>query len=207
MTDERKAFTPNPLLAGMWGLCPIIAADRSLPEGLALGIGAAFCSLILAGSLHISRGIIPQRLRPIFSLSLSSASAIVYTLLIEIYSVSLSDALWVFLPLLAVCATSLHTIKRCSSGIDGITSKENCTSIVKEAVLFFFTAVCVGAFREILGQGTLSLPLPGDSELRLFSMNIQPVVIFSSPSGGFLLLGLLTAFYRYYLRLLKRRFQ
>jgi electron transport complex protein RnfE len=205
MTDGRKAFTPNPLLAGMWGLCPIIAADRSLPEGLALGIGAVFCSLVLAGSIPLARGIVPQRLRPALSLSLSAATAVLYSLAFEVYSPSLARGLWIFLPLLAVCATSLHTIKRCSAEIDDVASKERCVSILKEALIFFITAFLIGAFREIAGRGTLTIPLPSDAGLRLIDMNARPLRLFSSPAGGFILVGCFAAAYRFYLRIARRR--
>mgnify|MGYP001767041437 CR=1 FL=1 len=92
MKARASAFTPNPLLAGLLGLCPLVAADRGLPEGIALGLGAAICALVLGAVAAPSRGFVPDRLRAIFSLALSSAVALLYSFGVRAYSPALADS-------------------------------------------------------------------------------------------------------------------
>lgn len=199
MKARKGAFVPNPLLAGMLGICPLVAADRSLPEGMALGLGAAVCSLVLGAVAAPSRNIVPDRLRALFSLALSAAAALLYSFGVRAYSPAVADGLGVFLPLLAVSALSLHTLRRGSSAAQGAGS-ERYASIAIEALYFLATAMVIGAIREILGKGTLTVPLPGDGELRLASLPFMPMRALSSPAGGFMLVGCLAAGYRLFLR-------
>jgi hypothetical protein len=41
MSEVREGFIPNPVLAGLVGICPLIAAARSLAEAAVYGLGAA----------------------------------------------------------------------------------------------------------------------------------------------------------------------
>ncbi len=205
MTAERPAFVPNPLLAGLIGMCPIVAADRSLPEGLALGIGAAFCSLLLGILASPMRGAAPDRLRPLFSLALATAAALLYSFGVRAYSPALADSLGIYLPLLAVSATSLHTIKRGSSPGDQPAGGERLGSIAMEAAVFLAAAAAIGGIRELLGQGSLTIPLPRGGELRLADLSFRPIGLLSASAGGFILLGFLAAAYRLILRKAGRR--
>jgi len=200
MNARRAAFVPNPLLAGMLGICPLVAADRSLPEGIALGLGAAICSLVLGAVAAPSRGIVPDRLRAPFSLALSAAVALLYSFGVRAYSPIVADGLGIFLPLLAVSALSLHTLRRSSAVNGSASTRERYSSIAKEAFAFLATAVLIGAAREALGMGTLTIPLPGEGELRLMELPSSPLRMLSSSAGGFILIGCLAAAYRLALR-------
>jgi electron transport complex protein RnfE len=184
----------------MLGLCPLVAADRGLPEGIALGLGAALCSLVLGAVAASSRGLVPDRLRALFSIALSSAVALAYSFGVRAYSPALADGLGIFLPLLAVSGLSLHALKRSSPAALAAEPGERYASIAKEAAAFLATAAAIGAIREAAGLGTLTIPLPGDGELRLLSLPCSPLRVLSSPAGGFMLVGGLAAAYRLALR-------
>lgn len=205
MSSRAPAFTPNPLLAGMLGVCPLVAADRSLPEGIALGLGAAICSLALGALAATSRNLVPDRLRALFSLAASTAVALLYAYGVRAYSPVLADGLGIFLPLLAVSALSLHSLKRGSPVAGSAGQRDRYASIAKEASSFLGIAIVIGALREILGQGMLSLPLPGEGSLRLASLPLSPMRAMASPAGGFMLVGCLAAAYRLALRAAGRK--
>jgi electron transport complex protein RnfE len=200
MRARSSVFMPNPLLAGTLGICPLVAADRSLPEGLALGLGAALCSLALGAVAAPSRSIVPDRLRSLFSLALSAAIALLYSFGVEAYSPSVAEGLGIFLPLLSVSALSLHTLRRSAAGMGTAASRERYSSIVKEAVVFLATAVLLGAAREALGPGSLTIPLPRDGELVLAELPFSSIRTLASPAGGFMLIGCLAAAYKVVLR-------
>ncbi len=205
MIEERGSFVPNPLLAGMIGVCPIAAADRSLPAGLALGLGAAFCSLLLGLLAPPARGVLPDRLRPLFSLALATAAAVLYSFAVRAYSPSLAEGLGIYLPLLAVSATSLHTVKRASSTGERAAGGPRLGSIAVESAVFFASAAAIGALRELLGQGSLTFPLPRDAEISLAALGFRPLGLASATSGGFILLGFLAAAYRLVIKKAGRR--
>jgi Na+-translocating ferredoxin:NAD+ oxidoreductase subunit E len=200
MSARASAFTPNPLLAGMLGVCPLVAADRGLPEGIALGLGAAICSLVLGALAATSRNVVPDRLRALFSLAASTAIALLYAYGVRAYSPALADGLGIFLPLLAVSALSLHSLKRSSPAAGSAAPRDRYASIAKEAASFLATAILIGALREILGRGTLTIPLPGEGMLRLAALPLSPMRAMASPAGGFMLVGCLAAAYRLVLR-------
>jgi Na+-translocating ferredoxin:NAD+ oxidoreductase RnfE subunit len=65
-----------------------------------------------------------------------------------------------------------------------------------EALLFLLTATLVGSARELIGLGTLTLPVPGLSPARLVFADAAPLGILVSPAGGFIFLGFVVAAYR-----------
>jgi Na+-translocating ferredoxin:NAD+ oxidoreductase subunit E len=205
LSARDSSFTPNPLLAGMLGICPIVAADKGLPEGMALGLGAAICSLALGAVAATSRSLVPDRLRALFSLAVSTAIALLYGFAVRAYSPALAEGLGIFLPLLAVSALSLHSLKRGSPAAGAAAPGDRYASIAKEAASFLAAAILIGALREILGRGTLTIPLPGDGALRLAALPLSPLRAMASPAGGFMLVGCLAAAYRLVLRAAGRK--
>lgn len=206
MSDRREGFVPNPILAGLVGICPLIAVSRSLAEGVVYGLGAGLCALALGAFVPPARGIVPERLQAPASLTLSAALALGYGFLVRAYSASIAAGLWIYLPLLAVGGLSLSALRRGSSGDRmGPDGRSRFGAIALEALLFLLTAAFVGGAREILGLGTLTLPTPGIVPARVVAVDFAPLPILVSPTGGFILLAFLVAAYRAAVRAGARR--
>jgi Predicted NADH:ubiquinone oxidoreductase, subunit RnfE len=201
MSIDKESFVPNPILAGLIGICPLVVAAKSLAEGAAYGLGAALCAILLALILPPLRGFLPDRLQAPASLALSAALATLYSLCLRIYSPSLADALWIYLPLLAASGLSLMAIKQSAQpsrlGPDG---QSRLAVVALQSLMFFLTASLVGALREVCGIGSLTLPTPGTTLLRVAFSASAPARILVSPAGGFIVLGILVALYRATLR-------
>jgi len=92
----------NPILIIMLGLCPTLAVSTSAANGL--GMGAAFCFVVIGSNLVISliRGIVPSQIRiPVYITVISTFVTIVdYAL--KAYLPLLSRSLGVFVPLIVV---------------------------------------------------------------------------------------------------------
>ncbi len=193
----RERFVPNPIFAGLVGICPLVAASRSLAEGIVYGLGAALCALLLGAVVPATRAIIADRLQAPATIALSAAAALAYASCARAYSPPIAAGLWIYLPLLAVSGLSLSTLRRSSTpeglGPDG---SSRFAQVALEALMFLLTAAFVGGFREILGLGTLTLPTPGISPARLELVDFAPARMLVSPAGGFILLGFLVAAYR-----------
>jgi Na+-translocating ferredoxin:NAD+ oxidoreductase subunit E len=197
MSEGREGFVPNPILAGLLGICPLIAVSKSLAEGVVYGLGAALCALTLGAIVPPSRAILADRLQNPAMLVLSSALALAYGFCVRFYSSAIAAGLWIYLPLLAVSGLSLSTIRRRSTydryGPDG---RSRLVVIAIESLMFLLTAAFVGGLREIVGLGTLTLPTPGIAQTRIIVTDFAILRILVSPAGGFILLGFLVAAYR-----------
>jgi Na+-translocating ferredoxin:NAD+ oxidoreductase subunit E len=197
VSENRDAFVPNPVLAGLVGICPLVACSRSLAEGVIYGLGAAVSALVLGALVPPARAIIADRLQAPATLAFSAALALAYGFCVRVYSATIAAGLWIYLPLLAVSGLSLSTLRRCSSSSryspDG---RSRFGDIAAEAFMFLLTAAFIGAAREIVGLGTLTLPTPGLEPARLRVADFAPLHMLITPAGGFILLGFVIAAYR-----------
>jgi Na+-translocating ferredoxin:NAD+ oxidoreductase subunit E len=198
---NKESFVPNPILAGLVGLCPLAVASKSLAEGAAYGLGAALCSLFLGIVVPPLRDFLPDRLQAPVSLALSAALALIYGFCLRLYSPAIAAALWIYVPLLAASGLSLVALRQSSlQGRSGPDGQSRLAVIALQALLFLLSSTFVGALREAAGLGILTLPTPGASLSRVLLSDFAPLRILVSPAGGFMLLGFLAALYRVTLR-------
>jgi Na+-translocating ferredoxin:NAD+ oxidoreductase subunit E len=201
MSDVKDGFVPNPVLSGLVGICPLIAAAKSLAEGLVYGLGVALCALALGSIVPLLRNLVADRLKAPATLALSASLALAYQFCVRIYSPTIAAGLWIYLPLLAVSGLSLSTIRRSSSNVRfGPDGRSPFLSIAIESLLFVLTAAFVGGLREIIGLGTLTLPTPGLSLASIAFTDFAPLKVLVSPAGGFIFLGFMAAAYRIIVR-------
>jgi Na+-translocating ferredoxin:NAD+ oxidoreductase subunit E len=196
MSDIEDGFVPNPVLAGLVGICPLAVAARSLAEGVVYGLGAAFCALTLGAFVPPLRGLIADRLQAPANLALSAILALVFGFCVGVYSPTISAGLWIYLPLLAVSGLSLSVLRRSSGSRAGRESGSRLGRIALEAFWFLLTASFIGGLREVVGLGTLTLPGPGLAPARVVAFDLAPMRLLVSPAGGFMILGFLVAAYR-----------
>ena len=206
MSDSQESFVPNPVLSGLVGICPLIAAANSLAEGVMYGLGTALCALAIGASVPLLKDRLPDRLRAPATLCLSAFFALCYAFALRLYSPTIAAGLWIYIPLLAVSSLSLLVLRRTSSkGRFGTDGRSRLVDIAVEALLFLLTATVVGGLRELIGLGTLSIPTQGPSPARFFFTEWAPLRILVSPAGGFIFLGFLVAVYRTIIRATRRR--
>jgi Na+-translocating ferredoxin:NAD+ oxidoreductase subunit E len=206
VSDTQESFVPNPVLSGLVGICPLIAAARSFAEGAMYGLGTAFCALALGAIIPPLKDRLPDRLRAPATLCLSAFLALCYAFALRMYSPTIASGLWMYLPLLAVSGLSLTVIRRTSSkGRFGPDGRSRLVDIAVESLLFLLTASIVGGLRELIGLGTLSLPTQGPSPARIVVTECVPLRILVSPAGGFIFLGFIVAAYRMIIRATRRR--
>jgi Na+-translocating ferredoxin:NAD+ oxidoreductase subunit E len=206
VSDTEEGFVPNPLLSGLIGICPMIAAAKSLVEGLVYGLGVAFCALALGSLVPLFKDRLPDRLRAPSTLCLSAFLALCYASALRLYSPTIAASLWIYAPLLAVSGLSLSVLRRGSAkGRFRSDGKSRQLDVAVESILFLATAALVGGLREVIGLGTISLPTQGPNPMRLSVTDFAPLRILVSPAGGFILLGFLVAAYRTIIRAMRRR--
>ncbi|HWR98584.1 MAG TPA: RnfABCDGE type electron transport complex subunit E [Candidatus Methanoperedens sp.] len=177
----------NPILVLMIGLCPTLAVSSNANDALGMGVAASF--VLIASNLLISllRKLTPGSIRiPIFIVIIAGFVTLI-DLLMHAYQPALYKNLGVFVPLIVVNCIILgraeafaYTNGLVRSGLDGLGMGLGFTLVI----------VILGAFREILGNGTLTL---FNTELFNFGAGFPPALVFIMPPGGFLAIGFLMA--------------
>jgi electron transport complex protein RnfE len=183
----RGLFKENPIFKLVLGMCPALAVTTSLENSLGMGVAATFvllCSNVVISAL---RNVIPEKTRiPCFIVVIASFVTIV-DLTMNAYAPDLHASLGIFVPLIVVNCIILGRAEAYASKhplgmafIDGLGM----------GLGFTLGLAALGAAREILGAGTLTLwkGIQWHIAAPDFSM-----IMFILPPGGFVALGVLMA--------------
>lgn len=177
----------NPTFVLMLGMCPTLAVTTSAVNGLGMGLTTA--AVLSMSNLIISllRKVIPAKVRIPSFIVIIASFVTVMQLLLEAYLPSLNDALGVYIPLIVVNCIILGRAESyaylnppIASLFDGIGM----------GLGFSFALTCIGAVRELLGNGTVF----GYS---IMPHSYTPIGIFVLAPGAFFVLAGLTAFQNY----------
>ena len=173
----------NPSLRLVLGTCPTLAVTTVAMNGLGMGLAATvvlICSNIVISAL---RKVIPDKVRLPAFITVIATFVTVLQMLVKAYLPSLDTALGIYLPLIVVnCIilgraemfASKHTVL--DSALDGLGM----------GLGFTLTLVLMGCVRELLGAGTLF-------GVAVLGASFEPMTLFITPPGGFLVFGVLMA--------------
>ena len=177
----------NPILVLMIGLCPTLAVSSNANDALGMGFAASF--VLVASNLLISllRRLIPASARiPIFIVIVATFVTLV-DLLMHAYQPELYRNLGVFVPLIVVNCIILGRA-------EGFAYHNGVLRSVLDGLgmgLGFTIAITIlGAIRELLGNGTVTLL---NTELVNLGAGYPAALVFVMPPGGFLAIGFLMA--------------
>ena len=185
---NKGILKENPVLTLVIGLCPALAVSSSANDALGMGIASTFVLVMSSLVVSMLRKIIPSEIRiPIFIIIISTFVTIIdYTM--QAYQPELYANLGVFVPLIVVNCLVLGRA-------EAFASKNGVWISVVDALgmgLGFALALTVlGAIREVLGNGTLTL-----FNYQFFTLegtSFKPALIMIMPPGAFLTLGFLMA--------------
>ena len=182
-------FYENPVLVQLIGMCPTLATSTSVENGIGMGLAATavlICSNIVISAL---RKIIPNKVRIAAYITVIADFVTMIDLLLQAYIPSLSASLGPFIPLIVVNCIILGRAEAYASktpvlpsAIDGLVM----------GLGFTFALLILSTVREIIGAGTLTLPVLG-TVLDLTAGGYEPISMFILPAGGFLVLGCVIA--------------
>ncbi|HON57804.1 MAG TPA: electron transport complex subunit E [bacterium] len=171
----------NPVLVLLLGLCPTLAVTTSAINGLAMGLAATvvlICSNVIISALKKT---IPDNVRiPAFIVIIASFVTMI-DLVMSAYFPEIHKTLGLFIPLIVVNCIILGRA-------EAFASKNNIfVSFLDGAGMglgFALALTCIGAIREIIGNGTLF-------DISLLSDSFQPALLMVLPPGGFFTLAFL----------------
>ena len=181
-TDEfiKGVWRDNPVFVQVLGMCPVLAVSNTAENALAMGLATAFVLLmsnILVSSL---RNFIPKQVRIASYILIIATFVTITDYTIQAISVDLHKSLGAFISLIVVNCLIL-------SRAEAYASKNGIGKSVLDALGmglgFVFALFCLGAVRELLGNGTLF-------GISVFPENFQEWIVMILPAGGFFTLAL-----------------
>jgi electron transport complex protein RnfE len=177
----RGIWRENPVLIQLLGLCPALAVTNTVANSLAMGLATFF--VLCGSSLFVSmlKRLIPHEVRISTYILIIATFVTIADMSLEALVPDVHKALGAFISLIVVNCMIL-------SRQEAFASRRPVGRSLLDAAGtgagFIVALFLMGAFREVLGNGTF-LDVP------LFGPNYQPWVIMVLPPGGFLTLGVL----------------
>ncbi len=176
-------FAENPVFRLALSLCPAVAVTTTVANGLMLGVAVLLVQVLSSVTVALTRRWIHPRVRiPVYTIIIAVwVSAIDMTLagfLPDLYAqvglyVKLIVAFAIIISRLEVFASRQPLVPTFYDGLG-------------MGLGFLLALVIIGAFRELLGSGSL-LGHPFTAE--------KPLLFFALPAGGFFSIALLMAFF------------
>ncbi|PKM35503.1 MAG: electron transport complex subunit RsxE [Gammaproteobacteria bacterium HGW-Gammaproteobacteria-10] len=189
-TDEfiKGLWRENPVFVQVLGMCPVLAVSNTAQNALAMGLATAFVLLmsnILVASL---RNFIPKQVRIASFILIIATFVTIVDYAIQAISVDLHKNLGAFISLIVVNCLIL-------SRAEAFASKNTIGKSIMDAlgmgIGFVFALFCLGAVRELLGNGSLF-------DVAIFPESFQEWIIMILPAGGFFTLALWLIVFNYF---------
>ena len=181
-TDEfiKGLWRDNPVFVQVLGMCPTLAVSNTAMNALAMGLATTFVLLmsnILVSSL---RNFIPKQVRIASYILIIATFVTMVDYIIQAISVDLHKALGAFISLIVVNCLIL-------SRAEAFASKNTVGKSILDGlgmgIGFTFALFCLGAVRELLGDGSVfGVPF--------FPDNFQEWIVMILPAGGFFTLAI-----------------
>jgi electron transport complex protein RnfE len=175
----RGIWRENPVLIQLLGLCPALAVTNTVANSLAMGLATFFVlcgSSVLVSSL---RKVIPHEVRISTYILIIATFVTVADMTLEAVVPEIHKALGAFIALIVVNCMILGRQ-------EAFASKRPVGRALLDAVGtgfgFLIALTLMGAFREVLGNGSFL-------GISLFGPSFEPWVVMMLPPGGFLALG------------------
>ena len=180
-TDEfiKGLWKENPVFVQVLGMCPVLAVTNTAENALAMGLATAFVLLMSNTLVSLLRNFIPKEVRIASYILIIATFVTITDYAIQAISVDLHKSLGAFISLIVVNCLIL-------SRAEAFASKNGLGKSTMDALGmglgFLFALFCLGAVREILGNGSFF-------GLSLFPDQFQEWVVMILPAGGFFTLA------------------
>lgn len=173
----------NPTFVLMLGMCPTLAVTTSAMNGVGMGLTTAVVLIMSNMLISMLRKVIPDKVRmPAFIVVVASFVTIVQFLL-KAYIPDLNKSLGIYIPLIVVNCIILGRAEAYASKNPVVLSILDGLGM---GLGFTLGLTLIGAFREILGSGTIF-------GLQVMPDSYEPITIFILAPGAFFVLAMLTA--------------
>ena len=175
----KGLWKENPVLVAALGLCPAMAVTNSLRNGIVMA--AASAAVLIGSSLLVSllRKWIPRQVRITVFIIVIATYVTVVDLSLAAYLPDAHKALGAFISLIVVNCLILG---RAEAFASKNTIGKSMLDALGMGIGFTFALFCLGAVRELLGNGSIfGFPF--------FPANFQEWIVMILPAGGFFTLA------------------
>lgn len=177
----RGFFAENPVFRLALSLCPAVAVTTSVKNGLLMGVAVLAVQVLSSATVAIFRSFINDKVRiPVYTIIIA-----VWVTLIDMTLAAMAPAIYaqigLYIKLIVAFAIIISRLEMFASRYPLIPSTVDGFGM---GIGFCFAMVLIGAFREVLGNGSIwDVPL----------LDSRPILLFVLPAGGFFTIGLLMA--------------
>ncbi len=176
----KGLWKDNPVFVQVLGMCPVLAVSNTALNALAMGLATTFVLLMSNVLVSLLKQFIPKQVRIATYILIIATFVTITDYAIQAISVELHKSLGAFISLIVVNCLIL-------SRAEAFASKNSLGKSILDALGmgfgFVFALLCLGAIREILGNGTLF-------DVTLFPDQFERWVVMILPAGGFFTLAL-----------------
>lgn len=181
-TDEfiKGLWRENPVFVQVLGMCPVLAVSNTAENALAMGLATTFV-LVMSNTLVSSlRNFIPKQVRIASYILIIATFVTIVDYGIQAISVELHKSLGAFISLIVVNCLILG---RAESFASKNTIGKSIMDALGMGLGFVFGLLCLGAVRELLGNGSIF-------NYSVFPEAYQEWIIMILPAGGFFTLAI-----------------
>ena len=176
----KGLWKDNPVFVQVLGMCPVLAVTNTAMNALAMGLATLFVLLMSNILVSLLRDFIPKQVRIASYILIIATFVTIIDYLIMAISIELHKSLGAFISLIVVNCLIL-------SRAEAFASKNTVGKSILDAlgmgVGFTFALFCLGAVRELLGNGTLF-------DMAIFPANFEAWIVMILPAGGFFTLAI-----------------
>ena len=178
-------FAENPVFRLALSLCPAVAVTNTIANGILLGFAVLSVQVLSSGTVALVRGWIHPRVRiPVYTIIIAVwVSAIDMTLAADFPALYAQVGLYV--KLIVAFAIIISRLEMFASRHPLVLSMWDGFGM---GLGFLIALVAIGAFRELLGNGSL---------LGVRLTPGKPLLFFALPAGGFFSIALLMALFNW----------
>ena len=187
----KGLWRDNPVFVQVLGMCPVLAVTNTAMNALAMGLATTFVMFMSNTLVATLRHVIPKQVRIATYILIIATFVTIVDYAIEAISLELHAALGAFISLIVVNCLILGRA-------EAFASKHSVPVAMLDGlgmgVGFTFALFCLGAVRELLGNGSLF-------GVAVFPAAFEPWIVMILPGGGFFTLAAWLLFINY----MKRR--
>jgi electron transport complex protein RnfE len=192
-TFTNGILNENPSFKLVLGTCPTLAVTTSAINGVGMGVSTLVvltCSNIVISML---RKFIPDKVRIPAFITVIAAFVTIVQMLLKAFVPALDKSLGIYIPLIVV---NCIILARAEAFASKYPIGQSAMDGLGMGVGFTIALTLIGAFREILGNGSIfNLQLFGENNVfgSAAMSSVPPMLMMILPPGGFIAYGLIMA--------------
>lgn len=183
----KGLWRENPVFVQVLGMCPTLAVSNSVINVVAMGLATTFVLIMSSALISSLRKFIPKEVRMAAFLLIIATFVTVAEYILQAISLKVHKDLGAFIALIVVNCIILGRAEAYASKNP---VKDSTIDAVGMGLGFTFALFCLGAVREVLGNGTFAGYV-------VFGPSFEPWVIMVLPGGGFFTLGAWLLFFNW----------